>query len=55
MADTYKPGEKVPRDGTVECTQHPGTVDQVKAGTTFPPCDHWGDHNRKDCTWQYVS
>lgn len=54
MAQTYKPGDTVPRDGTVECTQYNGTRDTVKAGTTFAPCDHWGDHHGKDCTWQYV-
>jgi len=54
LADTYKPGDTVPRDGTVACTQHPETRDDVKAGTTFAPCAHWGDHDRKDCTWQYV-
>jgi len=54
MATTYKPGDTVPRDGTVECTQYPGTRDTVKAGTTFAPCDHWRDHHGKDCTWQYV-
>jgi len=32
MAETYKPGDTVPRDGTVECTQYPGTRDKVKAG-----------------------
>jgi len=51
---THKPGEIVPRDGTVQCTQHPETRDQVKKGTRFAPCDHWGDHDRKDCTWQYI-
>ena len=54
MATTYKPGDKVPKDGTVECTQYPGTKDDVKAGTTFAPCDHWRDHHPKGCTWQYV-
>lgn len=51
---TYKPGDKVPYDGTVECTQYPGTRDHVKAGTTFAPCDHWRQHHPKGCTWQYV-
>jgi hypothetical protein len=54
VAETYKPGETVPRDGTVECTQYNGTKDEVKKGTTFAPCDHWGDHHGEDCTWQYV-
>lgn len=51
---TYKPGETVPKDGTVQCTQANGTKDQVKANTKFAPCDHWGQHNGKDCTWEYV-
>jgi hypothetical protein len=33
--------------------QYNGTRDQVKAGTTFAPCDYWGNHHAKDCTWQY--
>jgi hypothetical protein len=32
MATTYKPGDTVPRDGKVECTQYNGTKDNVKAG-----------------------
>ncbi len=55
MPTTYKPGDTVPRDGQVECTQANGTRDNVRAGTKFAPCDHWGQHNGKDCTWQYVS
>ena len=35
MATTYVPGDTVPKDGTVECTQYPGTRDKVKAGDTF--------------------
>ena len=54
MADTYKPGDTVPRDGEVECTQYKGTRKHVKAGTTFPPCDNWREHHPKGCTWQYV-
>ncbi len=54
MADTYKPGDAVPKTGTVECPQKNGTRDNVKAGTTFAPCLHWGDHDGKNCTWQYV-
>ena len=54
MAQTYKPGETVPQTGTVKCTQNNGTQDHVTAGTKFAPCDHWGDHNGKGCTWQYV-
>ena len=51
---TYKPGDTVPRDGEVKCTQHPSVKDEVKAGTTLAPCDHWGERGRKDCTWEYV-
>jgi hypothetical protein len=54
MAETYKPGDIVPRSGTVECTQFNGTRDDVIKGTKFAPCDHWGDHHGKGCTWQYV-
>jgi hypothetical protein len=54
MATTYKPGDKVPETGTVKCTQHSSVRSNVKAGTTFPPCDHWGEHGRKNCTWEYV-
>jgi hypothetical protein len=54
MAATYEPGDTVPRDGKVECTQYNGTKDNVKAGTKFAPCDHFGDHHGKGCTWQYV-
>jgi len=32
VATTYKPGDTVPKDGTVECTQYNGTRDRVKAG-----------------------
>ena len=32
--ELYKPGETVPKDGAVECTQYPGSVDHVKKGTT---------------------
>jgi len=55
MADQYKPGQEVPRDGTVECKQYHGTRKDVKAGTHFPPCDNWGEHHGADCTWEYVS
>ena len=51
---TYKPGEFVPRDGTVECSESPGTRDEVKAGTRFPPCDHWREHHPRTCSWRYV-
>lgn len=54
MADTYKPGDTVPRTGEVECTQRNGVKDKVTAGTTFAPCLHWHEHDGKGCTWQYV-
>jgi hypothetical protein len=54
MRDTYKPGEAVPRTGEVKCTQHPDVHDTVEAGETFPPGMDWGEHDRKDCTWEYV-
>ena len=55
MAQQYKPGEIVPRDGRVERKQKNGTQDNVKKGTKFAPCLHWRDHNGKDCTWEYIS
>lgn len=30
MATTYKPGDTVPRDGKVECTQYNGTQDNAR-------------------------
>ena len=52
-AETYKPGQVVPRDGTVECARHPDVQDHVKAGTRFAPCSHHHEHS-EGCTWQYV-
>ncbi len=54
MAVTYKPGDKVPKTGEVKCTQHPEVTDNVVAGSEFAPCMHWGEHDRKNCTWEYV-
>lgn len=54
MPTQYKPGDVVPKDGTVKCTQYNGTRDQVKKGARFAPCDHYGDHHGKGCTWEYV-
>jgi hypothetical protein len=51
--ETYKPGQVVPRDGTVECARHHDVQDHVKAGTRFPPCSHHHEHS-EGCTWQYV-
>ena len=50
---TYKPGQVVPRDGTVECARHHEVQDHVKAGTRFAPCGHHHEHS-EGCTWQYV-
>jgi hypothetical protein len=55
MATQYKPGDIVPKTGKVKCTQYPGTQKDVKAGDKFPPCDNWGQHHPKGCTWEYVS
>jgi hypothetical protein len=52
-AETYKPGQIVPRDGTVECARHHDVQDHVKAGTRFAPCSHHHEHS-EGCTWQYV-
>jgi hypothetical protein len=51
--ETYKPGQVVPRDGTVECARHHDVLDHVKAGTRFAPCSHHHEHS-EGCTWQYV-
>ncbi len=51
--ETYKPGQVVPRDGTVECARHHDVQDHVKAGTRFAPCSHHHEHS-EGCTWQYV-
>lgn len=54
MGQTYKPGRTVPVTGTVKCTQHDGTRDKVTAGEKFAPCMHRGEHDRKECTWEYA-
>jgi hypothetical protein len=51
--ETYKPGQVVPRDGTVECVRHHDVQNHVKAGTRFAPCSHHHEHS-EGCTWQYV-
>ena len=51
--ETYKPGQVVPRDGTVGCARHHDVQDHVKAGTRFAPCSHHHEHS-EGCTWQYV-
>jgi hypothetical protein len=52
-AETYRPGQVVPRDGTVGCARHHEVQDHVKAGTRFAPCSHHHEHS-EGCTWQYV-
>ena len=51
--ESYKPGQIVPLDGTVECMRHPDIKNDVKAGTRFAPCSHHHEHS-EGCTWQYV-
>ena len=51
--EAYKPGQVVPRDGTVECARHHDVQNHVKAGTRFAPCSHHHEHS-EGCTWQYV-
>jgi hypothetical protein len=55
MADQYKPGDTVPKDGRVQCTQYQGTQKDVTKGKIFPPCDNWHQSHPKGCTWEYVS
>jgi len=50
---TYKPGQIVSRDGTVECARHHDIQDHVKVGTRFAPCSHHHEYS-EGCTWQYV-
>jgi hypothetical protein len=52
-AETYKPGQIVPRDGTVECARHHDIQDKVRAGTRFAPCSHHHEHS-EGCVWQYL-
>ena len=52
-AETYKQGQIVPLDGTVESKRKTGVQDHVKAGTRFAPCSHHHEHS-EGCTWQYV-
>ncbi|MGZ6807560.1 MAG: hypothetical protein ACXVGG_13180 [Mycobacteriaceae bacterium] len=51
--ETYRPGQVVPRDGTVECARHHDIQDHVTAGTRFAPCSHHHEHS-EGCTWQYI-
>lgn len=52
---SYKPGAEAPYTGTIQCVEHPETQDHIDAGETLPPCAHWGDKDRKNCSWQYIS
>ncbi len=52
-AETYKPGQVVPRDGTVASARHHDVQNHVRAGTRFAPCSHHHEHSA-GCTWQYV-
>ena len=54
MAPQYRPGDIVPRDGLVQCTQFRGTREQVRRDALFPPCDNGGEHPPRRCTWEYV-
>lgn len=58
MAETFKPGDIVPRDGTVVVTQDPQIRDHVKEGTRFPPpsrTEAGGAHEHDEgYTWQYA-
>lgn len=55
MAQTYKPGEIVPKTGTVQCVEHTNIRDHVQQGTRFAPCHHFDDADSgKGCVWQYV-
>jgi hypothetical protein len=53
VTETYKPGQIVPRDGTVECGRHRDVQNHVQAGTRFAPCSHHHEHS-EGCTWQYI-
>ena len=53
VTETYKPGQIVPRDGTVECGRHRDVQNHVQAGTRFAPCSHHHEHS-EGCTWQYA-
>jgi hypothetical protein len=58
VTDMYKPGDIVPKDGTVMVTQKPEIRDHVKKGTRFPPPSRdeaGGVHERESgYTWQYT-
>ena len=52
-ATEYKPGQLVPRNGTVQCTRHREVQDHVTSGTRFAPCSYHHEHTA-GCTWQYI-
>jgi hypothetical protein len=54
MAQTYKPGETVPKTGEVRCSQRNGLREKVVEGDKFAPCLHWREHGGWKCTWEYV-
>ncbi|HEY1884107.1 MAG TPA: hypothetical protein VGG51_13815 [Candidatus Cybelea sp.] len=55
MAQTYKPGEIVPKTSKVQCVEHDYIEDHVEAGTRFAPCHHFNEKgSAKGCAWQYV-
>lgn len=58
MPDTYKPGDIVPKDGTILATQDPEIRDHVKKGTRFPPPSRaevgGAREHETGYTWQYA-
>ncbi len=58
MAETFRPGDIVPRDGTVIVTQKPEIKDHVKKGTRFPPPSReevgGAREHEQGYTWQYA-
>ncbi len=54
MPETYEPGERAPQSGEIRCTQHEDVIDEISVGETFPPCMHWSEHDRQECSWEYI-
>ena len=48
----HKPGEEVPRDGSVHCVLHPDVIAKVTKGGTFPAPTHFGDNEA--CEWEFA-
>jgi hypothetical protein len=50
MAETYKPGDEVPRSGIYRVTHDKNHAAEhevtVVYGKKFPPCNHCGNHPR---------